>query len=77
MLRDKPPAKTSAAERARCWDAFLDAYSAYLAEPGVVRAAALHLAGVALETQDPNFRLAEFEQRFDWEEGLAPTPDGC
>ena len=71
MVRKRKPAEPSAAERARCWDAFLDAYSAYLADPGVVRAAALHLAGVALETQDPNFDLAAFEQRFGWQEDLA------
>jgi hypothetical protein len=63
--------ETPITERTRCWDAFLDAYSAYLTEPGVARAAALHLAGVALEAQDPQFRLVDFEQRLGWNDALA------
>jgi len=56
--------------RTRCWDAFLDAYSDYLREPGVTRAAGLHLAGVELETHDPSFCLADFEQRLGWSNAL-------
>ena len=57
-------------ERTRYWDEFLDAYSDYLREPCVTRAAALHLAGVELETQDSSFCLADFEQRLGWSDTL-------
>ena len=56
--------------RTRCWDAFLDAYSDYLREPGVTRAAALHLAGIDLEAHDPSFHLADFEHRLGWSDAL-------
>ncbi len=64
-----PPASTKAKRRKR-WDAFLDAYSAYLNEPSVTRAASLHLAGVALEEVERGFSLADFERRLGWNEAL-------
>jgi hypothetical protein len=64
-----PPAGKKAKRKQR-WDAFLDAYSAYLHEPSVTRAAALHLAGVALEEVERGFSLADFERRLGWNEAL-------
>jgi hypothetical protein len=53
--------------RLECWDAFLDSYSAYLRTPNLGNAAALHLAGAALETQDTRFNLRGFETSLGWQ----------
>lgn len=70
LVKVDPAEVGNATERTRCWDAFLDAYSDYLREPGVTRAAALHLAGVELESHDPSFHLADFEHRLGWSDAL-------
>ena len=64
-----PPAAKKASRKKR-WDAFLDAYSAYLHDPSVTRAASLHLAGVALEEVEREFSLADFERKLGWNEAL-------
>jgi hypothetical protein len=53
-------------ERKQKWDSFLDAYSVYMRDPTPVNAAALHLAGVAVETSDGSFSLQTFETRLGW-----------
>ncbi len=59
--------------RQQQWDAFLDSYSAYLRTPNLGNAAALHLAGAALETQDSRFSLRGFESSLGWKfELVAP-----
>ena len=73
LVKVDPAEVEDATERTRCWDAFLDAYSDYLREPGVTRAAALHLAGAELEAHDSSFCLADFEHRLGWSEALKDT----
>jgi hypothetical protein len=60
------PATRDEVERKARWDAFLDAYSAYLREPSLGNAAELHLAGVALETADETFSMGDFETSLGW-----------
>jgi hypothetical protein len=59
-------AARSDTERKQKWDAFLDAYSVYLRDPGMANAASLHLAGVALQACDETFSLEDFESSLGW-----------
>ncbi|MBI3956741.1 MAG: hypothetical protein HY340_02020 [Candidatus Kerfeldbacteria bacterium] len=51
------------------WDMFLDAYSTFLRDPSLSNAAALHLAGRALEDDGEAFSMREFEHRLGWDLG--------
>ncbi len=70
MLQAIEPS-TEESERKLKWDTFLDAYSTYLRDPSPINAAALHLAGVAVETTDETFSLEAFEVRLGWNLSLA------
>jgi hypothetical protein len=59
--------------REQSWDAFLDCYSAYIRTPNLGNAAALHLAGAALETQDSSFDLRGFESKLGWQIEVVPA----
>jgi hypothetical protein len=58
------------AGRREKWDSFLDAYSTYLRDPSLVNAAALHLAGAAVASNDASFSLEAFEARLGWSMAL-------
>ncbi|HWN82906.1 MAG TPA: hypothetical protein VNM87_12470 [Candidatus Udaeobacter sp.] len=60
------PLTREESERRQKWDAFLDAYSAYLRDPNLTNAAGLRQAGVALESSDDNFSWKEFEANLGW-----------
>jgi hypothetical protein len=68
------PVKNDDTKRTQRWDAFLDAYSVYLRDPSLANAAALHLAGVALETTDERFSLQEFETGLGWPQESGQEP---
>jgi hypothetical protein len=53
-------------QRREKWDAFLDAYSAYLREPSLTNAAMLRQSGAALESCDESFSWKEFESTLGW-----------
>ena len=60
------PVTQEESERRQRWDAFLDAYSAYLRNPSLTSAASLRMAGEALETRDDRFSWKEFETNLGW-----------
>ena len=54
------PVTREESERRQRWDAFLDAYSAYLRDPSLASAASLRMAGEALESGHPGLLALGF-----------------
>ena len=66
MIEELTVDLTAEMERKSKWDRFLDAYSEYLKERSLSRAATLRLAGNDLEGADERFSMSDFQAQLGW-----------